>query len=300
MITPTLRPPSRFSLKPKPKKKRLLAPSIKVPRTISTETREIEQFKFANTLSGGKSVDAPNTLEQAYRARRVLIQERRALVGPVQALSPYVQRLAEEALHDTAEFCLPLDRDPCIEVHQVPFSEDDIRGFEMAARRAGYRGRKILRYVPNGIGWHDLEMLPTQVSLPWKDGDIPQLATLAPHDDDLGVLNGCWYLHVPRLPFMCAGKTQGEQERMLPDLAYLYHTSKSLIALCDLTDMAFLLALAAWCGDLKGEPVSMVRTKTGAGTDSHACVLFGPSEIEITKCEDDFRAPYLGIAPAVV
>lgn len=287
--------------KPKRRKKKPKTPTrTNDCRSLPHEVLEADEPQVANRLPIGKPLGAPNTVAQAYRARRLLIQQRRMSIGPVQALSPHVQRLAEEALHDTAEFCLPLGTDPCLEVHQVPFSEDDIRGFEMAARRAGYAGKKVLRYVPNGIWWRLLEKLPVPVRLPWNDDDIPKLATLAPNDDDLGVLNGYWYLHVPRAPFMSAGRTYGEQAGALVELAYLYHARESLITLCDLADMAFLLALAAWCGDLENEPVSIVRTQTEAGRGSHACVLFGPSQVEITKCEDDFRAPYLGIAPAVV
>lgn len=296
----TLRTPS-FCHKPKrakkkPKELRRPNDGLALPCTAKEEERSV----FANRLPVGKPVDAPNTVEQAYRAHRTLIQERQALVGPVQALSPYVQRLAEDALRATAEFCLPLGRELCVEVHQVPFRDDDILGFEMAARRAGYRGRTLLRYVPNGISWHDLGKLPFPVCLPWKDDDIPKLATLAPHDDDLGVLDGCWYLQFEGSPFMCGGMTYGEQVRSLPFLAYLYRTHQSLLTLCDVTDMAFLLALAGWRGDLQGLPVSIVRTQTGAGAGSHACVLYGPKGIEVLKCEDDFRAPYLGIMPAVV
>jgi hypothetical protein len=251
-------------------------------------------------LPQDKSLLTANSLDQAYRARREVIEERRALIGPVQALTPGVKRAAEIALRQTADFCQVLGRDVCLETHQVPFIDEELHAFETVARRVGYRGRNLLRYVPENISWDDLSKLPFKSKLPDFASGVPRLPTVAPHGDELGVLNGCWYLHIPRLPFLSANKTMAEQEGLLLEVARSYRARPTLITLCDATDLVFLVALAAWCGDLDREPVSIARTMTGASTGFHACVVFGPSAVEIVRCEDDFRAPYLGIAPALV
>lgn len=304
MTDETLRPPSsRLSVKPRPKKKKKPGahPGQNL-RFIPAPIREPNRDKIANQLVSGKGVSAAQTLDQAYRARRGLIEQRSAMVGPVQAQSAFMREVAERALRLTAEFCLPLGRELCLETHPVPFTDEEYRAFELAARRAGYRGKNLLRYVPENVSWADFGNLPFRINLPSVDSGIPCLPTLAPHGDELGVLNGCWYLLIPRLPFMSAGKTMAEQEAILPQIACLYRTRPTLITLGDAADLAFLLALAAWGGDLDGEPVSIARTMTNVttGERAHSCVIFGPAEVGIIKLEDDFRAPYAGIAPLVV
>lgn len=251
---------------------------------------------FQNRIVGAKPVVTSLARYRAFRSR----QEHKLVIGPVETLSPYVKEHAEEALELTARFCHVLDRDVCQYVHQVPFSENDLRKFEHETRRAGYRGRSVLRYVPNGISWADLKKLPFDIRLPINDPHIPQIPTNAPMDDDLGVLNGCWYLHIPRTLYLSAGWTWREQEALLPYIAFQFGAHPSLITAGDATDMAFLFALAAYNGDVDNREPDAIRTMTGAGTRAHACVIYSDKCVQIDRWDDAVKAPFLGLAPPIV
>ncbi|MBI5654974.1 hypothetical protein HZC53_04985 [Candidatus Uhrbacteria bacterium] len=251
---------------------------------------------FQNRIVGTKPVVTSLARYKAYRSR----QEHNYVIGPVETLSPYVKEHAEEALELTARFCHVLDRDVCQYVHQVPFSEADVRKFEHEARRAGYRGRSVLRYVPNEIGWEDLQRLPADIRLPHGEFQIPQLQTHAPMDDDLGVLNGCWYLHIPRALFLSQGWTCSEQELLLPYIARQFGAHPSLITMGDATDMVFLFALAVFNGEIENRDPEAVRTMTGAGTRAHACVIYSSKVVQLDWWEDSVKAPFLGLAPPLV
>ncbi|MFA5185968.1 MAG: hypothetical protein WC551_05750 [Patescibacteria group bacterium] len=275
------------------RKERLLskigAGSVEEPESRQTENR----------IAGAKPVVTSLARYRAFREREEHRREPGLIIGPVETLSPYVKEHAEEALELTARYCKALDRDVCLHVHPVPFSEDELRKFEYEARKAGYRGRSVLRYVPNAISWADIKRLPVDVRFP-KDFQIPQLQTHAPMDDDLGVLNGCWYLHIPRALYLSQGWTCQEQESLLPYIARQFGAHPSLITMGDATDMVFLFALAVFNGEVENGEPEAIRTMTGAAEKAHACVIFSSKAIELDWWEDSVRAPFLGLAPPLV
>ncbi len=256
------------------------------------------------TLHGVKSELNTHGIKSAVLAHYKFVREKAAAIGHVEAKSQLVKEMAQEALELTARMCAPLGREVCANVCPVPFSEMEILAYQEMARRAGYGGKGLLRWIPNGIYWHDLKKLSVDIrfsdSVHARHRFYPQLPTNAPFNDDLGVLDGYWCLHMPRAFFPSLKKTAGEQDCVMNQIAEYLEIEPSFFAVGDATDLMFVLALAVFAGDVHDDHDQAVRTYTAVGSEGHAAIDFNRSCLEFTLYPDGLRAPYLGIAPMLL
>lgn len=254
-------------------------------------------------LNGVKSELNAHSIKGALLAHYKLVKERLA-IGHIEAKSQLVKDMAQEALELTARLCASLGREVCVNVCPVPFSEMEILVYQEMARRAGYHGKGLLRWIPNDISWRDLKKLPVDIRFPdlmlRQHEFYPQLPTNAPFDDDLGVLDGYWCLHMPRAFFPSLKKSEPEQLVVMRQLAEYLEIEPTFFAIGDATDLMFALASAVYAGDVHDTHDQAVRTYTAVGSEGHACIDFNQTSLEFTLYADDMRAPYLGIAPMLL